>query len=302
MTIANFAGSTAPTPPPLSFFKDKAYRMFVLRSALAPRVAWRWARFIGRFHSDLGAATAPSRVLLKPLRSYMFRRLGPRGRLRLMMEHYGLAEGVFARDTLRRICNGERVVLARPHGRKNSRYVVSLAASVVASTQREGELVICLQREGDNVRLSRLSFSFVRARGGLAVVIAGLQGPNGGHKREVIDATRELYGLRPKDVTLLAARALARALGASELHAVADIDHVLHRHQDIAKLSNYDAYWLERGAKSGGPFGFEFLALEDAAPSSNAREIAKAEIIAAVAGFVGAQKPRERERASSIAA
>ena len=128
--------------------------------------------------------------------------------------------------------------------------------------QREGELAICLAKRPANTELCRLSLCFARVDGEPAVVVGGLQGPASAYKREVIDATRDLYGLRPKDAAFLAARAFARALGFNVVHTICDANHVLRRLQDTAKFSRYDDYWLERGGKRGGPFGFVFGPLE----------------------------------------
>ena len=133
-----------------------------------------------------------------------------------------------------------------------------------------------------------------RVEGEPAVVVGGLQGPASAYKREIIDATRDLYGLRPKDAALLAARAFARALGFNVLHAVCDANHVLGRLQDTAKFSRYDDYWLERGGERGGPFGFVFGPLEATAPSGDRRDATKAAVVAGMEAFVAAHRAPRR--------
>ncbi|MGD0642878.1 MAG: DUF535 family protein, partial [Roseiarcus sp.] len=180
---------------------------------------------------------------------------------------------------VRRICAGETIVVAELEARKGARYCLAVAAAAKVSMQREGELAFYLFKRGQDVELSRISLAFGRIDGELAVVVAGLQGPQGGRKREVIEATRELHGLRPKDATLLAARALARELGARSVHAIADRNHVLRRLQDQSKLSHYDSYWLERGAIPGGPYGFVFAPLGAVESDGKGRSAAKAAIV-----------------------
>ena len=135
---------------------------------------------------------------------------------------------------------------------------------------------------------------FARIDGEPAVVVGGLQGPASAYKREIIDATRDLYGLRPKDAALLAARAFARALGFNVLHAVCDANHVLRRLQGTAKFSHYDDYWLERGGIRGGPFGFVFGPLEATAPSGDRRDATKAAVVAGMEAFVAAHRALRR--------
>ena len=272
--------------------RDKAERLYLLRSMLAPRVSARWTEFIQRFYRHVSASGPPARVLAKPLRSYLHRGLGPRQRLNLLVEHYRHVEQNFSRDWVRALCAGEPFALAIFDGRKSTHFTLSIAASVTSLTQREGELVIYLAKNGDDLKLSRVSLCFAAINGARALVIGGIQGPQGGKKRQVIDATRELYGLRPKDAVFLAARAFAQAVGADSVHAVSDANHVLNRLQDVAKFSGYDDYWRERGGVAGGPFGFVFAPLEGAEPGVKGRDQLKAAIVAAMQGFVAAHGRR----------
>jgi len=93
-----------------------------------------------------------------------------------------------------------------------------LIIATIVQTQREGECTLRLVREGSPTLVSRLTFNFSIVDGRLALAVGGLQGPKAGHKHEVIDATRDLHGLRPKDATL-AASAVADGLDAF-VHAV----------------------------------------------------------------------------------
>ena len=135
--------------------------------------------------------------------------------------------------------------------------------------QREGELAIVVASQPVGRELCRLSLCFARVDGEPAFVIGGLQGSASTFKRDVIAATRDLHGLRPKDAALLAARAMARALGFKPVHGICDANHVQRRLQDRAKFSRYDDYWTERGGNRSGPFGFVFAPLEPIAPAGD---------------------------------
>ena len=283
-------------------FRDKAMRLFVLRGMLSPIVSTRWARFIRRYHRAFNAAPPPARVLGKPVRSYVHARLGPSARLAVLRAHYRLLRDLFSPDCVRRLCAGEPMQIVELEARKGARYQLLVVASVRVSMQREGELALYLIKRGVATPLSRLSLALGQVAGRPAVMIGGLQGPGGGHKRDVIEATRELHGLRPKDATLLAARAFANALGMGSVHAIANRHHVLNRLADGAKHADYDSYWLERGAAAGGPLGFVFAPLETALPAGNYRGAAKAAIVAGVERFVHEQKRHVRAAAADVAA
>lgn len=280
-----FAASQSSPPAPRY---DKAMRLYLLRSLLSPIVSTRWARFIHRYHRAFEAGPPPSRVLLKPVRSYVHSRLSPAARLDLLRGHYKLLPRIFSPACVQRICAGEPIVLAELAARKGGVYALAIAASTRVSMQREGEVAIFIVKRGATAPVSKLSFSFARVDGRLAVLIGGLQGPSAGHKRDVIDATRELHGLRPKDATLLAVRALADAVGATSVHAVANRNHVLDRLSGVSRLADYDAYWRERGAAPGGPLGFVFPPLGEVGAGGAGRGALKAEIVSSVQAFVTA--------------
>lgn len=273
-----------------SLISDKARRLYLLRSLLAPTVSARWTRFIRRFHRDAGAAEPVARVLAKPLRNYVHRGYWPRRRLSLLLEHYRWFETLFSPDFIRAICSGGPLAVVALPGRRGRDYGLFAVASVTAIMQREGELAIYLARGANEPKLCRLSLCFSQIDGRLSMVVGGIQGPLSAHKREVIDATRDLHGLRPKDAVFLAARAMGQALGLDRVHAVSDANHVLRRLQDKSKFSNYDAYWRERGGVAEGPYGFVFGPLDPLAPSHDKREGVKAAIVEGMKAFVAANR------------
>ena len=268
----------------------KAFRAYLLRSLLAPVTAVRWSRYIRALHRDVGAAAPPTRVLAKPVRRYLHRGLWPRQRLAMLLGHYRWLRALFSREFVARICSQEALPAVALPGRRGGEYDIFVVASNVVYMQREGELAIYLAKRSASMELCRLSLCFARVDGEPAVVIGGLQGPASAYKRDVIDATRDLYGLRPKDAALLAARAFAQALGFNAVHAICDANHVLRRLQDKAKFSHYDDYWLEREGKRGGPFGFVFGPLEAIAPSGDRRDATKAAIVTGMEAFVAAHR------------
>lgn len=282
MTLAIFPVATLPRVSGL--LRDKAMRLVLGRSLMAPVVALRWRRRLEALHALHGAGPPPPRGLAKPLRSYLDARWRPRARLAALLGHHEWMAQRFSPAFLRGFYAGEAQTLARLPARKDSVFEVRLAPSVAASTQREGEIALYLVNAADDVKLSRLTLTYLRTAQGPALVIGGLQGPFGGHKRSVIDSTRLLHGLRPKDATVLAARALARALGL-DLLAVSDARHVLERLRGETKHAGYDEYWTERGATPDPRFGFIFPPLEEPG-GEDKRDGVKAALVAATDDFV----------------
>ena len=269
----------------------KGRRAYWLRSLLAPISSLRWNRFITRFHRRFGASDPAARVLAKPTRAYLRRGLCAPQRVAILIETYEWMARAFHRDFLHRICNGDHLPIITIEARKGSHFTVFCTASINVVLQREGEIGFYIARAAGGLPLCRLAMAFSSLGGRSVLAIGGLQGPQTAHKRDVIDATREMYGLRPKDAVLLAARALAKAVGIDEVHAVSDANHVLNRLQDTAKFSNYDEYWRERGATPGGPFGFAFPPLTTSGgEDENKRGALKRQIVAAAVEFVRAYR------------
>lgn len=284
MTSTPFGSPPAPSPLP-AFLRDKAMRLFYGRALLAPVVAWRWHGRLTHLHARHDAGPAPARGLGKPLRSYLDAGWGARARLDALLAHHDWMAQRFSASFLRAFYAGEAQPIARLQARKETVFEVMLAPSVAASTQREGEIALYLVNPSDGVKLSRLTLTYLRTPQGPALVIGGLQGPFGGHKRAVIDSTRLLYGMRPKDATVLAARALARALGL-DLLAVSDARHVLERLRGETKHAGYDEYWLERGAAPDPRFGFLFPMLDADTGTGEKRDGVKSALIAGTEDFV----------------
>ena len=281
-----FVSILPPRSKPQLREEAKAWRMFAFRSMLAPRVAIAWASEVRRAHADLGASAPTPRVLGKPLRSYLKAGWTPKQRHCALQADAAAAAQTFAPHTLAALLSGKRFALCQLVGRKGANFQLVFCASFVVHTQREGEWALTLFKVGDPAPLARLTFNLA-ADATAQPVIGGLQGPHGGRKRAVIEATRALHGLRPKDAVLLAMRALAAALGAGDVLAVSDANHVLERLRDTAKHSDYDGYWRERGASEDAAFGFRFARLEPAC-GNDGRGRMKASVIDGVEAFVAA--------------
>ncbi len=135
-------------------------------------------------------------------------------------------------------------------GKSGSLYDIGLAQH--PRYRAEGDLTLFLRRRGEDVALAALTFSF----GSGTLCIGGLQGPQADDgKQRVVDATRDLNGLRPKGAVLSALYDLAAVFGVDDIEAVGMKNHPLNdgRH---AVFADNDAFWAEQGAEAtaGGDF------------------------------------------------
>jgi uncharacterized protein len=110
----------------------------------------------------------------------------------------------------------------------------------------EGEL--CLQlRDGNEDPLYSIVFTVSDETP--SIRIGCLQGPRGEGAKEVVrELTRNMHGLRPKQLMLSLVYAFARHYGIKQLLAISNDAHPLRR-SGRPLLSDYDAFWTEQQGK-----------------------------------------------------
>jgi uncharacterized protein len=113
----------------------------------------------------------------------------------------------------------------------------------------EGEL--CMQlSDADDHPVYRLILSVIDDSPTIA--IGCIQGPDGQNgKDRVRDLTRNMHGMRPKQMMLSLAYALARHWGIERILAVSNAAHPLRRTRDKFQ-ADYDAFWLEQKGQEEG--------------------------------------------------
>ena len=246
------------------------------RVVMSPRVTVRCAE---RF----AASGLPGRCMLeKPLRDYVRRGLGPRRRLLLLEDHYALA-AQRCPGLAREFWSGRAVTLGRLAARDVS-YRLLIGPSL--ANRQEGEVSISFEDEADGLVLGRITFLLARVGDRSVVVIGGLQGaPAGSDKARIVLATRRLSGLRPKAALLAAVQAFATACAVDELHAVGRATHFSssksRRYQERVHAP-YDAFWIERGADAGGPYGYRLPVSPAPAEGGTAQERRRAAHVDAI--------------------
>jgi uncharacterized protein VirK/YbjX len=233
-------------------------------------------------------------MLIKPLRRYLYYDLSSLGRTRLVKGHYRFLARAFSRSLVTTLFDRQGLEVATLGGRKGSRFALELRPAATTLTDREGELVVSIRAKDQDVALSRLSFLFAEREGAMALLIGGLQGPPLGNKRQIVEATRLLHGVRPKDATLLAARALAAELEL-RVRAVSDrkrLYHYKYKRSIVRNFSDHDDYWRERGASQANDEDFVFAPLDPVGERESPREEVKRAIVGRVRAFVDANRRR----------
>lgn len=267
-------------------------RSWLYRSMSAPLVAFKWSSFVSDLYDRYGHNKPHTAILRKPLVEYAIGGISQRARLAILLGHYELLAARFRPRLLSDLCAGQRVHLASLSG-KGDEFRIWMGASDQVWMTSEGEVVFCLQDVKSGLVVSKLAIVLDQAEGEPIMVIGGLRS-SFGMKQSVVRATRQLYGLRPKDVLLLAARTFASASGVSQIHAISNERHV---EQSGGKLySDFNAYWLERGARWGGRYGFVLPAEIPSITGASRRDSLKRQIVEDVREVARSYAPSGRQK------
>ncbi|HWD14404.1 DUF535 family protein [Pseudochrobactrum sp. sp1633] len=235
-----------------------------LRLTANPLLSLRWFRFLNDFAIRYQLSQPHDDLMRKAIPNFFHYRASPRERLNLLQNHFILAGQVMAVDDLHQLWKGGQINCATVQGKRET-YEILLHLSDHAGARHEGAFTISLSRCRDQALLCMLSFIFVSGHDAshescVTVAIGGLQGASGdGAKRAMIDATRDLHGLRPKDAMLLIAEGIARERGAEHFLAVGNANHVINFRSNMRRrrmVSDLDRYWIERGGQPCTRFGF----------------------------------------------
>lgn len=237
--------------------RAKRAGLFYGRWLLRPRLTQRWLDYLEslRLRYDLGLPH--DELLQKPVAKFLCHGMDEHQRLALICGHFDLAVAVMDRAILRRVWAGHEVELGQLDGRAAA-YVLTLVLADCCGGRHEGCLALRLRRQSDGLDLCNMKFVLTATPQGITAIIGGVQGAQDA-KRAVIDATRDLGGLRPKDAVLLAIQGLVAPCGAPGCLAVArdrlPIAYRRRRRQQMLKADN-DSFWLDRRGVAEPVYGF----------------------------------------------
>lgn len=264
-------------------------RIFLTRFACKPVSFFKWFRFLTGFRRRHGLGRPHDDLQRK--KPYKFFALGLHGHrgFDLLVDHFNLAAAGLPRHRLEAAWRGRTIDIGQVTGRRDA-YALTMRLSVHSGTSHEGAFSIGLTRQSDRLDLVRLSFILYPLGTSplgacrYTVAIGGLQGsPEPAAKRAVIDATRDLCGLRPKDAALLVMEGIAIGGGADHFLGVCDARHTINFRtpkKRAGKRADMDRYWIDRGGLQGGEFGFAMpVRNRGVAAPLNRREVHKLEFL-----------------------
>ena len=216
-----------------------------LRAALHRHATYQWLELLNSHPLFADLVKARPRLIYKIYRPYLSDTMDCAQRVQLLQGHYRhvfrLGLGPLSVQAAR-----GAVLLAQVAGKSGLPYQLQLRA--IEPMEREGELVLQLMQDGDLVY--SCAFSFVPGEQGMMLGVGCMQGPRGERGLELIkDATRELHGMRPKNMMVKLLSQVAHDHGCGQLRLVGNPNRTVRSATRQGKVhADYDALWQELGA------------------------------------------------------
>nr|WP_315255663.1 VirK/YbjX family protein [uncultured Duganella sp.] len=230
------------------------------RLKLALRARWHhhatsgWLQLLNSHPMFAELVTAQPRLIYKIFRPYLSNTTGPGGRLAMLSAHYRHVFRHGLGPLTVRAARGP-VPLARVEGKSGLPYHVQLRA--IDPMEREGELVLQLM-QGDEL-VTSCAFAFIESDGRMQLGVGCMQGPKGERGLQLIkDATRELHGLRPKNLLVKLLSQIAHDHDCATLRLVGNANRAVCGATRQGKVhADYDTLWLELGASQRADGDFQ---------------------------------------------
>jgi uncharacterized protein VirK/YbjX len=252
-----------PHLPRLAFVRELA--KIRLRALLHPRQTPAWLHLLNSHPAFCDYVRGCPRFLYKVYRPYNSKALDAGQRLAAIRAHYTF---IFRRGLGQTVARASLapVLLAEATGRSSLPYRIELRT--VNMFDREGDLVLQLVQDGK--MLYTVAFTIAARDGGAApdINIGCIQGGKTEDAREAIRvATRELHGLRPKQLMISLVRQLAHDYGCARVLLVSNRNRVVYKAiRNGRVLADYDQLWEELGARKRSDGDYELACAPLAAP------------------------------------
>ncbi|MBV7537187.1 VirK/YbjX family protein [Duganella sp. sic0402] len=237
-------------------FKHMRERLkLAIRARMNRRATFGWLELLNSHPMFAELVKARPRLIYKIYRPYLSNTMCAHGRLALLRAHY---RHIFRHGMGPLTVQAARaaVVLARIDGKSGLPYHLQLRA--IDPMEREGELVLQLM-QGDEL-VTSCAFAFLEDEGGGMLLGVGcMQGPKGERGLQLIkDATRELHGMRPKNMMIKLLGQIAHDQGCEGLRLVGNANRAVCSATRQGKVhADYDALWLELGARKRADGNFQ---------------------------------------------
>ncbi|PLR35555.1 DUF535 domain-containing protein [Chimaeribacter coloradensis] len=256
-------------------FWDSAHfrNKFFLRTMLMPGLTFKLLKMIAGHQAYKELLLSQPRLPCRIHRPYLSNRVSRREGVDAIIHHYTTVTALLGMSRFRTHLSAEGLCLAAFEGKDEQTYLLTLVSTY--KLDREGEASLILRRQNGQM-LAELSFTLCQRKGENALIIGGLQGPNGVNAQENIQqATKGFHGLFPKRVVLESLMVVAKYFNVQSIYAVANDAHVYqslrYANRKQYMHADYDSFWEMSG---GIPTGDGYYLLPSSSQRKNLEEVA----------------------------
>jgi uncharacterized protein VirK/YbjX len=221
-----------------------------------PTPTLRWRRFIQQHPALVQLACGTPQFISKIHGPYLTARISCQARVDLLISHYRLLFEL-GYERMVKACLGQPVLLCEFAGREKKMYRLELCRP----TQhfRWGEVALRLSLEGRQVYT--LAFSVMHANHENVLVVGGMEGLLATDDVFCVKRiTRDMYGLRPRDLLIHAVTEIARHFYCGRVILTGNKNKIPPDSKRVCRRSSdYDRAWREINAAAREDGNFELI-------------------------------------------
>ena len=227
-----------------------------LGTALFPTATLRWRRFLQQHPVLQGLARSTPQFISKIYGPYLTGQIKCETRVDLLISHYRLLFEL-GYERMVHACLRHPVLLCEFEGREKRLYRLELYRPV--QHPHWGEVALRLSFDGKLVYT--LAFSVMRAGQENVLAVGGMEGLLATDDVFCVKRiTRDLYGLRPRDLLIHAVTEIARHFYCSRVILTGNKNKIPPNSKRICRRSSdYDRAWREVNAASRSDGNFELI-------------------------------------------
>lgn len=249
----------------LSYLRDSL--KLSLRAFLNRQATYGWLQLLNSHPLYRELVQIYPLMVYKIYRPYLSNAFSCAQRLTLVQDHYRFVLRHGLGPLVVRAARAP-MILGAVEGKSGRAYQLELHA--VAPLEREGELMLRLLQDGE--RVFSAAFLFFQGERGMTLGIGCMQGPqdDAGQQR-IKEATRDLHGLRPKNLIVHLLRQLGHAYGCADLRLVGNANRTARTALRKGKVhADYDTLWQELDAEPRADGDYQLACAPLAEPDMSA--------------------------------
>jgi uncharacterized protein VirK/YbjX len=184
-------------------------------------------------------------IFNKPFRKYLRCSIDTQSKFEYIHSHYSIVSNKFSKNTIDNIYSEKGINLAEIETKNLGKCIISLC--YIPALGKEGELTLLLSNNDKEIYSLAFSFSNYNTSD-TEIIISGIQSRSTISSDIIKQLTKELFGMRPRNILFFVIRILAKELNIPMIKAVETAEHISncsHVNKTDKFKADYNHYWEE---------------------------------------------------------